>query len=213
MSDKEDLSFLDPVRPEFEKGYLFFDSLRLPLGIAPAAHAALKRFDLHYYLPLKVKERTLGYLGLGKTSRGDLLSSEDVDLLQTIAGYVSIALENARLYGSLEQKALQYEALKDFNENIIESINAGILACNLRQEVESWNSAMERLYGLKRSEAIGRKLDQIFPPELLAELPRASEHEPTCSLYKFRMSNAANQQLIVNISVAPLIGKDDQTAR
>jgi two-component system NtrC family sensor kinase len=207
---KEDLSFLHPDRLEFKRGYLFYDSLRRPFGITPAAQTTLEQLDLHYYLPLKMKDRTLGYLGLGKTARGDLLSSEDADLLQTIAGYVSIALENAQLYGSLEQKALQYQALKDFNENIIESINAGVLACNLKREVEAWNSAMERLYELKRSEVIGKKLEQVFPAELMAELPRASDDQPGCSLYKFRMQNAVGRQLIVNVSVVPLVGRDSQ---
>ena len=71
-------------------------------GFSPAAQKSIEQLKLHYYLPFKVKERTLGYLGLGKTRDGDYLSSEDIDLLQTISGYVSIALENARLYESLE---------------------------------------------------------------------------------------------------------------
>jgi PAS domain S-box-containing protein len=205
-----DLSFLDPQRPELRKGYLFFDSVRPPLGLPPSAEATIEKLDLHYYLPFKVKERTLGYLGLGKTRSGDFLSSQDVDLLRTIAGYVSIALENARLYESLEQEALAYQALKEFSENIIESINIGVLAFNLEQRVESWNSSMERLYGLKRSEVAGKRLDEIFPPELLAELSKASLPLRTFSLYKFRLRTAEGRQRIVNVSMTPLVGKDHQ---
>ena len=43
-----------------------------------------------------------------------------------MAGYIGIAIQNARLYASLEQKASEYERLKDFNENIVESINVGV---------------------------------------------------------------------------------------
>jgi two-component system, NtrC family, sensor kinase len=163
---------------------------------------------LHYYLPFKVKERTLGYLALGKTHKGDFLSSEDVDLLKTIAGYVSIALENARLYQSLEQKALQNQALREFSESIVESINAGVLACNLEQKVESWNSAMEQLYGLDRAQAVGRALGEIFPPELMAELMAAPEAKQAFSLYKFGLRTADRRQLIVNLSLTPLVGRD-----
>ena len=154
-----------------------------------------------------MKERTLGYLGLGKTRDGDFLSSEDIDLLQTLTGYVSVALENAQLYESLEKRALEYQALTDFSENIIESINAGVLACDLEGKVGSWNSAMEKLYGLARNDAVGKSLQAIFPPELLAELPRASDAQSVLSLYKFRLNTPGGQTLIVNLSAVPLVGK------
>jgi len=207
-SGTPDFSFLDPDRPEMEKGYLFFDSVKRAFGVTKTAQATIEQLDLHYYLPFKVKERTLGYLALGKTHKGDFLSSEDVDLLKTIAGYVSIALENARLYQSLEQKALQNQALKEFSESIVESINAGVLACNLEQRVESWNSAMEQLYGLDRAQAVGRALGEVFPPELMAELATAREASQAFSLYKFRLRTADRRQLIVNLSLTPLVGRD-----
>ncbi len=205
-----DTSFLDPAQPSLAKGYLFFDNVRRPYGFSPGSQKSIEQLNLHYYLPFKVKEHTLGYLGLGKTRDGDYLSSEDIDLLQTIAGYVSIALENARLYESLEMRARDYQALRDFSQNIIESINAGVLACDLEGKVEAWNSALERLYGLSRSEALGKTLDAIFPPELRAELSRVSDPHHTLSLYKFRLRNAENRGLIVSLSVVPLIGKENQ---
>ncbi len=204
-----DLSFLDPARPEFDKGHLFFETTRRPFGFPPSAQETIEQLELHYYLPFKVKESTLGYLGLGKTRGGDFLSSEDVDLLRTIAGYVTIALENARLYESLEQKARQYQALRDFNVNIIESIHVGVLACDLKHRVESWNSPMEALYGLKRSEAVGKCLEDIFPAELVAEFPRLAEPRGIESLYKFRLRAADGRERIVNITFTPLVGKDE----
>ena len=210
VSGKADTSFLDPNRPEFGKGYLFFDSVKRAYGFSPAAQKAIEQLKLHYYLPFKVKERTLGYLGLGKTREGDYLSSEDIDLLQTLAGYVSIALENARLYESLELKAQDYQALRDFSQNIIESINSGVLACNLEGKVEAWNSALERLYGVRRSEALGKTLEEIFPLELRGELAQVSDPHHTLNLYKFRLRNAEDRSLIVNLSLVPLIGKENE---
>jgi two-component system NtrC family sensor kinase len=212
FSGEPDLSFLDPQRAELlRRGYLFFDSFKRPFDTPATAQATVEQLGLHYYLPFIVKGRTLGYLGLGKTRNGDFLSSEDVDLLLTMTGYVSIALENARLYESVEKKALQVQTLRDFSENIIESINVGVLATNLEHGIESWNSPMERLYGLPRSEVVGRKLEEVLPPELLRELPQAaSELVRTVSLYKFPLRTADGRQRIVNLSLTPLVGKDDQ---
>ena len=203
-----DLAFLDPVEPALAKGYLFFDSVKRPFGYSPSAQGTIERLDLHYYLPFKLKEQTLGYLGLGKTRAGDFLSSEDVDLLRTIAGYVTIALENAQLYELVETKALAYQNLKEFSENIIESINVGVVAVNLDQTVESWNTPMEALYGVARSEAVGKPLSEIFSPELLAELPPPSDRDATLSLYKFRLRTPSGRERVVNLSLTPLVGKE-----
>jgi PAS domain S-box-containing protein len=205
-----DTSFLDPGHSQAGKEYLFFDSVKRAFGFPPSAQKTIEQLDLHYYLPFKAKERTLGYLGLGKTHSGDFLSSEDIDLLQTLTEYVSVALENGQLYESLEKKALEYQALTDFSESIIESINAGVLTCDLEGKVGSWNSAMERLFGLARSDAVGKSLEAIFPAELLVELPRASDAQSVLSLYKFRLRRPVGQTLIVNISAVPLVGKDGQ---
>jgi two-component system, NtrC family, sensor kinase len=199
-----EFSFLHPSNTDLAKGYLFFETVRRVLGVSPGAQATIEQLDLHYYLPFKIKDRTLGYLGLGKTRQGGYLSSEDVDLLKTITGYVSIALENARLYESVERQAAEQRALRDFSESIIESISAGVLSLNLEGRIESWNSAMEQLYGLKRSEAVGRQLSEVFPPELLDEIPASGEEREAHSLYKFRLTTAAGRGLVVNVSATPL---------
>jgi two-component system, NtrC family, sensor kinase len=205
-----DLSFLDTRQIEAGKGYLFFESVRHTVGYLPGVQRSIEGLALHYYLPLRVKGQTLGYLALGKTEDDDFLSSEDVDLLQTVSGYVAIAIESARLYESLERKALENQALRDFRENIIESIDTGIVAWNPEQYIESWNSSMERLYGVPSAVAEGKRLADVFPAELISQLPRHSEPYRSLNLYKFHLNNAAGRALIVNLSTVPLLGKDDQ---
>ena len=61
------------------------------------------------------------------------------------------------LYRSLARKADEYERLKEFSENIVESINVGILAADLDDRVESWNSQIEKLTGISRA---GRRRTQ-----------------------------------------------------
>ena len=141
-----DLSFLSSERPEFAEGHLFFDNTHQAVREEPTAQEAIRALDLNYYIPCTVMNRTIAMLGLGKTSDGDFLSSEDVELLETLAGYIGIALQNARLYASLEEKAQEYERLKEFNENIVESINVGVFAVDLQDKIESWNSQMEVMY-------------------------------------------------------------------
>ena len=158
-----DFGFLSVPRPEMEAGHLFFDNTHQVPRETPSAQETIAKLDLNYYIPCRAQEHAIAFVGLGKTVAGDFLSSEDVELLETLAGYLGIAIQNARLYASLEQKAAEYERLKDFNENIVESINVGVLAVDLADRIESWNSQMEVMYALPRWQALTRPLGEGFP--------------------------------------------------
>ena len=145
LSEPLDLSFLEPARPEFARGALFFESPRAARDVSDTVRRTLEQLDLNYFVPCRIREHTVAVLGLGKTVDGDFLSSDDVELVETIAGYVAIALDNSQLYTSLEQKAIEIARLKDFSENIVESLNVGVLAVDLEGLVESWNTRMEQL--------------------------------------------------------------------
>src|SRR5947199_9039998 len=106
LSESMDLSFLGPARPEFARGALFFESPRAAKNVSDSVRRKLEQLDLNYFIPCRIREHTVAILGLGKTVDGDFLSSDDVELVETIAGYVAVALDNAQLYSSLEQKAL-----------------------------------------------------------------------------------------------------------
>src|SRR6202158_2813649 len=202
-----DLGFLDAEKKPFTRGVLFHESARAVRESAPSVRQTLEQLDLNYFIPCQVRDHTVAVLGLGKTVDGDFLSTEDVELLLTIAGYLAIALDNSQLYTSLEQKAVQIERLKDFSENIVESLNVGVLAIDLDGAIESWNTQIERLIGVPRHEAVGRKLAEVIPPDLMAEISARASDERVSSLYKIPMRNRGGRNLVVNVSIAPLVGK------
>ena len=205
-----DLSFLSPDRPAFGRGYLFYESPRAAREESESVRHTLEQLDLNYFIPCRMRDHAVAILGIGKTVDGDFLSSEDVELLFTLAGYVAIALDNARLYSSLEHKALQIERLKDFSENIVESLNVGVLAVDLNGRVESWNTQLEQLIGVPRSEAVNRLLEEVLPASLVAELAARSEEDHVSSLYKLAVRNRAGRSLVLNVSIAPLVGKEGE---
>jgi len=202
-----DLSFLDAGNNPFAQGILFYESARAARESSAPIRQTLEQLDLNYFIPCQVRDHAIAVLGLGKTVDGDFLSSEDVELLHTIAGYLAIALDNAQLYSSLEQKAGQIERLKDFSENIVESLHVGVLAVDFSGAVESWNTQLERLIGVPREEAVGRQLEDVLPGDLMAEIAARSGDERVSSLYKFSMQNRDGRNLVVNVSIAPLVGK------
>jgi two-component system, NtrC family, sensor kinase len=197
-----DMSFLSasPKKP-----YLFFERTRNLLDVIShempvSVRRSIAELELTYYLPCSARGRTIAYLGVSRTESGDFLSSEDVELLVTLSGYVGIAVDNSMLYQSLARKVEEYEKLKEFSENIVESINVGILAADLDDRVESWNSQIEKLTGISRDRALGRKLSELLPVELYERLGEGVEN-----VYKFVLKP---KDVTLNIAIAPLISRD-----
>src|ERR1700751_1431504 len=209
LSEPMDLSFLEPARPEFARGALFFESPRAARDVSDSVRQTLEQLDMNYFVPCRIRERTVAVLGLGKTVDGDFLWSDDVELVQTIAGYVAVALGNAQLYTSLEQKALEIARLKDFSENIVESLNVGVLAVDLEGIVESWNTRMEQLFNVQRQDAVGARLDALLPAELAAEIAARRDEEQITGIYKQRLQHQG-KTLTLNVSITPLVSKSGE---
>jgi signal transduction histidine kinase len=230
--DQLDLTFLNWDLPQ---PYIFFERTRHQLDAVSrswpsSVRAAIADLDLTYYLPCTVRGRTIAYLGASRTEDGDFLSTVDVELLATISGYVGIAIENATLYRSLQRKMEEYERLKEFSENIVESINVGILAADLDDRVESWNTQIEKLTGIPRQSAVGRKLAELFPADLSDQFERVRGQIGIHHIYKFELHPTALSALpshdrqgvvainggsaqngaksTLNVAIAPLVSKD-----
>ena len=206
LSEPLNLGFIAPTRQEFARGPIFFESPRGARDVSESVRRTLEQLDLNYFIPCRIREHTVAVLGLGKTVDGDFLSSDDVELVQTIAGYVAIALDNSQLYTSLEQKALEVARLKDFSENIVESLNVGVLAIDLVGTVEAWNTRMEQLFGVARNDAVGRPLSELLPPELVQEIAARGDEEQVTGIYKHRLVHQG-KSVVINVSITPLVGK------
>lgn len=205
-------SFLRFDRPN-QEGHLFFENPAQLPHLSDEDQIASRQLDLNYYLPCRIVKagsapRTIAVVGLGRTRAGDFLSSEDMELLESLAGYIAIAIQNAQLFASLELQRAEFERLKEFNENIVESIKVGIFALDLNDCVESWNAEMEVMYALPRAEALGRHISQIFPEEFVAEFERSHRQSGTHHLTKVKLPLQTGETRTANLAIAPLLTRD-----
>ena len=208
-----DVRFLDFDRPG-ANSHIFLESPQHVLRLPDAQRASARDLDMNYYLPCRVASRegagtrTVAVIGLGRTDNGDYLSSEDMELLESLAGYIGIAIQNAQLYRRLEQKIGEFERLKEFHENIVESINVGVFAVDLEDRIESWNTQMEVMYARSRAEVLHQPVSSIFPPDFVARFDSVREEQGTHTLYKFRLALPDGNLRTANIAIAPLVTRD-----
>jgi PAS domain S-box-containing protein len=164
--------------------------------------------ELHYFVPCVVRDRMVAILGVGRTTSGALLTSEDTDLLRALSGYVAVAIDNSLLYRSEIEKAEQLVRLKEFSESIVESVNVGILVVDVEGHITTWNSALEEITGVSRERALQGKISEVLDKDLIGTIHNAAGQEgwdlrETRHIYKYNATTEDGRPLTLNISLAP----------
>ena len=131
---------------------------------------------IYYFVPCVFEGRAIAVLALGRKETDEPFNSEDLTLLTAVAGQVATAIENGRLYRQLRLKAEELGRMREFNENILESLDDGLAVVDVRERIVRWNRALEEFYGVARDAAVGRALADVFDTEFVEAL-RAARHE------------------------------------
>jgi len=178
------------------------------LDLVPETTGFVRR-SLHYYVPCVVRGRMVAVIGLGRSADGALLSSEDVEILRTVSGYIGVAIENSLLYQEQRQRAYELELLKEFNESIVESINAGLLAVDLEGRITHLNSALEETFGITRDEAVGSRVEDLFAEDFADTLhqvlgPDGWRLSTPRQIYKLHTKTRGGRAVVLNVALAPL---------
>jgi two-component system NtrC family sensor kinase len=159
------------------------------------------------FIPFMSMGDVIGFIGIGNNESGDLLNSEDLDLLSSFTTRAAAALDNAMLYMDLQNRAVELEELKDFNENIVESVDSGICVVDFNGNIKSWNTAMAGILCYSRDEVMDKYLLDLLPYKL-ANIVEPYIHSSDAtgrfhSLYKVKIVNKKGKEKFLNISFAP----------
>jgi PAS domain S-box-containing protein len=167
---------------------------------------------IYYFVPCVFDGSAIAVLALGRKGSGEPFNSEDLALLTAVAGQVATAIENGRLFRQVHLKAEELGRMREFNDNILESLDDGLVVFDEREHIIRWNHALETTYGLARSETVGRRLGDVFDPPFVDALRAARhEHPRGTTLFKVplvsrrtRSSEGDAPRLLVNATVVPL---------
>ncbi len=175
-----------PVRVGIEEAMI--DQLHMKdhlANISPSDDKSIQRaldgfseYGLFHFLPLKIEAKLVGCLAMGKKQDGAFLSSEDWELMTTISGPAALALENAYLYSRESVRALEMQRLKDYSENIIESLTVGVAVIDQAGLIIGWNRVLEDQLGRKKEAVLGKSLPEVLGrPSYSALFPGQTQQE------------------------------------
>jgi PAS domain S-box-containing protein len=142
---------------------------------------------------------------MGKKADTSFLSSEDWELLTTIASPVALAVENASLYQQAGVRTAELERLKDYSENIIESLTVGVAVLDTDGRIIGWNRVLEGSFGRRKGEVLGQRLSAILDPEAYAALYPSHTQEAYNLLSEIPIGMPAGEKRIFDVAKTPLL--------
>ncbi|MBN1225113.1 MAG: GAF domain-containing protein [Candidatus Aminicenantes bacterium] len=168
----------------------------------------LSSLGFYHFMPLKTEDRLIGCFGMGKKLDGTLLGSEDWELLRTISSPVALALENAYLYNQANLRAVELERLKDYSENIIESLTVGVAVLDQKGEIIGWNRVLEEIFSIKKNHIIGNKLSDVLGKKNYSALFPSDTQQDYRLLSEITLEMPSCVQKIFDIVKTPLLDNE-----
>src|SRR5690606_23092247 len=110
------------------------------------------------YVPLKIKSRTFGVLGVHNRLIARQLTGEDLDVMTALGDYAAIAIVNARLYTTVEKERARLASIIDRVADAILAVDASVRIVLHNREAHTFLDALEEgrdPTGLSLCEATG----------------------------------------------------------
>ncbi|MDD2717353.1 MAG: ATP-binding protein [Candidatus Wallbacteria bacterium] len=114
-------------------------------------------------IPLLSKEKPLGIISLLSKSSAEVYLKQDLELFSIIGNQTAVAIHNALLYQTMEEKNRELGNLKNYQDNILENIENAILVTDLSGKITTFNRSAEKLFGFTHEKALSQSFRTVFP--------------------------------------------------
>ena len=146
-------------------------------------------------VPLMLKNRLTGVIYADNRIQTGLFTKSDLTLLAAFANQAAVAIENARLFESVNKTLTEVTELKNLMDNIFASIASGVITTNIQEEILLCNRATERILKVQANELVGHKLKDALP--LLDD-----------ALHSTMLAVRESDQSVIGIEISPEISPE-----
>jgi two-component system NtrC family sensor kinase len=151
------------------------------------------------YVPLKVKDRVNGVLGVDNRKAGRLFTKHDIQLLSALADYAAIALENARLFGQAESERTKLATVLGSTEEPV------LVTTGRDDRVVLANAAARRTFSLGAAIVEGRPLAELIDNEALVNF--VANAPETGSAQKSELPLSDGRTFYATLTPIPDVGR------
>lgn len=135
------------------------------------------------YVPLKVRDRILGVLGVDNRRAGRAFTRHDQRLLQALGDYAAIAIDNANLYARTERERAQLET-------ILRETEDGVIAVDDQNRLILMNPTARTAFGVNSADIAGRDFATVIHNLEVRELIAGKSRQAEVILDDGRVFNA-----------------------
>ncbi|MEE8168337.1 MAG: PAS domain S-box protein [Candidatus Hydrothermarchaeales archaeon] len=165
-------------------------------------------------VPLLAGDKVVGVIGVGSHEE---LTAEDASRLAYFGDQVGLALEKSRISKVLEEKVeertIELMRLKEFNENIVHSMEEGILMLDSNGHITYFNPKCTTMLGYPDNTLVGVHWTKLAPKGLHGEMEKKSQEWSQGKTNKFEcaMTTRKDMEIPVIVSATPLFEEDAYT--
>lgn len=158
-------------------------------------------------VPLRLKTSIIGVIYADNRLREGLFTEVQKDLLAAFANQAAIAIENARLFESIENTLAEVTELKNLMADVFASIASGVITTDMDNRITLTNNVAAEILGEEPGNLVNQEvsqiplLEEINIPHYLTNVHRSNQ--PIMGL-QFDLQTAVRESLHLRLNLSPL---------
>ncbi|MBN1230439.1 MAG: GAF domain-containing protein [Anaerolineales bacterium] len=165
-------------------------------------------------VPLKYKGVITGVIYADNRVRTGLFTETERDLLTAFGNQAAVAIENAKLFESVNRTLAEVTELKNLMDNIFASIASGVITADNDDRVTLCNQAAESILGYSAEEMIGNCIEGIVPmltEDLLPFIQAVHSHDQSFIGLDVSPELPTRGNVDLRLNLSPLKNADEET--